>query len=277
DSCELELTNPRDPQQRLFVQVEAASDRAGQTLRMAAVDITEKKRATEELVRSNLELQRFAYVAAHDLQTPLRSIHGFVQLLQKELGNQGSDQMKSWMSQIIYQVQRMHILVQDLLSYSRVDSRGSPFEPVDLNRVVDEFLASARVVLAEQGAEVGHDPLPTVIGDRIQLSQLFQNLIDNGIKYQDGKPPRIHISACRELGEWVVSVEDNGIGIAAKHHQRIFDIFHRLHSQQAYPGTGIGLAVCRRIVHRHGGRIWVESEPGRGSTFRFTLPDSRDN
>ncbi|MGE5492210.1 MAG: PAS domain S-box protein [Actinomycetota bacterium] len=228
--------------------------------------------ANDELVRSNLELQQFTYVAAHDLQTPLRSISGFAQLLQKEFRGRLNDQADVWIGQLVHHVERMHELIQDLLIYSGVDSPSRPFGITDFRLIFDDAVASLQKAIAENGATITRGDLPVVMGDRIQLAQVLQNLIDNGIKYRGDKPPQIHVSARRLGNEWVFAVRDNGIGIARKHHQRIFDIFKRLHSQQAYPGTGIGLAVCRRVIQRHGGRIWVESEPNQGATFYFTLP-----
>lgn len=232
--------------------------------------------ANEELVRSNLELQQFAYIATHDLQTPLRSISGFAQLLQKEFQGRISDQADLWIGQLVHHVERMHELIRDLLAYSGVDASGRPFQPTDFHQIFDDAVGSLQEVIRQSGAKVTRDELPTVMGDRIQLAQVMQNLIDNGIKYRSKEPPRIHVSARRQGNEWVLSVQDNGIGMAKKHQYRIFEIFRRLHSQQAYPGTGIGLAICRRVVQRHDGRIWVESEPGKGSIFYFTLPAGPD-
>ncbi|HJW24478.1 MAG TPA: PAS domain-containing protein [Rhodocyclaceae bacterium] len=229
--------------------------------------------ANEALIRSNLELQQFTYVAAHDLQTPLRSISGFAQLLQQEFRGRINDQADLWIGQLVHHVERMHELIQDLLIYSGVDSPGRPFELTDFRELFDAALASLREDIARCGATVTRGELPTLMGDRIQLAQVMHHLIDNGIKYRGQEPPRVHVAAERQEDEWLFSVRDNGIGIDKKHHRRIFEIFRRLHSQQAYPGTGIGLAICRRVVQRHGGQIWVESEPGRGSTFYFTLPD----
>jgi PAS domain S-box-containing protein len=226
----------------------------------------------EELVRSNLELQQFAYIAAHDLQTPLRSINGFAQLLQKEFQGRINPDADVWIDQMVHHVERMHDLIHDLLIYSGVDSPGRPFEPTDFGRVFDEVTAALEPMIRQSGAAVTRGELPTVIGDRIQLAQVLQNLIENGIKYRGEEAPRIHVSAQLQGDEWIFSIQDNGIGIARKYHERIFEIFRRLHSLQAYPGTGIGLAICRRVVQRHGGRIWVESEPGRGANFLFSLP-----
>lgn len=233
----------------------------------------ELTKANEALAQSNLELQQFAYVAAHDLQTPLRSIGGFAQLLAESYRGRLDAQADVWLDTLVRSAQRMHDLIRDLLGYSRVDSQGSPFKPTDFNQLCREVLEALDGSIRGTSGKITLDPLPIVYGDRTQLGQLLQNLIDNGLKYHGQEAPRIHISASRSEGEWVFAVRDNGIGIARKHLESVFDIFRRLHTQKKYPGTGIGLAVCRRVVHRHGGRIWVESEPGRGSTFYFTLPD----
>jgi len=230
-------------------------------------------RANEALERSNLELQQFAFIAAHDLQTPLRSISGFAQLLKKDYAGRLDPQAEAWLDQLVRSVLRMRDIIHDILAYSRVESRGNAFRPTDFNDLIDDVLATLDAPIRETGARVTRDALPTLLGDRTQLAQVLQNLIDNAIKYQASQSPAIHVSARRDGDEWVFSVRDNGIGIAEKHLENIFDIFRRLHTQQEYPGTGIGLAICRRVVHRHGGRIWVDSEPGLGSTFNFTLPD----
>ena len=170
---------------------------------------------------------------------------------------------------------RMQILIADLLAYSRVGTRGKPFEPTDSGRVLDQTLTSFGELIAENGATVTHDALPTVMVDGVQLKQVFQNLLSNAIKFQGVASPEIHIGAERMNGEWLFSVRDNGIGIESEYFEKIFVIFRRLHTRQEYPGTGIGLALSKRIIERHGGRIWVESEPGNGTTFHFTIPDGR--
>jgi chemotaxis family two-component system sensor kinase Cph1 len=272
--CELDLRGADPAQPVRCIRIEAAViSGSSPDINVVAVDVTAKNRSNEELLRSNLELKQYAYIAAHDLQTPLRSISGFAQLLQEGFGNRMGAEADGWIDQMVYNVHRMQTLIRDLLEYSSVDSRGRIFAPTDLGQVVDEVAAAAGAAIRESGATVSRGDLPTVAGDRLQLAQVFQNLIDNAIKYRSGNPPRIHVSARREEDGWTVAVEDNGIGIAGKHQEDVFEIFRRLHSQHAYPGTGIGLAVCQRVVERHGGRIWVESEPGKGSVFRFTLPD----
>lgn len=245
----------------------------------AVLDLTERKRAQADLVQSNealevsnLELQQFAYIASHDLQTPLRSIAGFSEILREELQGTLDRETDGYLKRIVSNVQRMQTLVEDLLSFSRVESRSQPFEAVSLDETLQQAKLMLEASIADGGAQISSDPLPTVMGDRTQLCKVLQNLIGNALKYRSDATPRVHVSAGVQNGAWVVSVRDNGIGIGSKHHEKIFEIFHRLHTQETYPGTGIGLAVCRRIVHRHNGGIWVESEPGQGSTFHFSLP-----
>jgi light-regulated signal transduction histidine kinase (bacteriophytochrome) len=168
---------------------------------------------------------------------------------------------------------RMQGLINDLLTYSRVGTHGRAFEPTECQTVVDRVLANLQMAVKESGAEVTYDPLPKLMADALQLQQLFQNLISNAIKFREKEVPRIHISAERNRNEWLFSVSDNGIGMDPESSQRIFKVFQRLHTRKEYPGTGIGLAICKKIVERHGGRIWVESEPGKGSTFYFTIPE----
>ena len=228
--------------------------------------------AQRELEQSNVDLQQFAYIASHDLQTPLRGIAGFAQFLQRDYQGKLDEKADEYIERIVEGAKRMQQLINDLLTYSRVESRSRSFEPTDLNKVFDDAVAILHSSIQDSGGEVTRAELPTVIADYSQLSQLLQNLIGNGLKYHGDRPPRVHVSAKNGDSEWTVAVRDNGIGIAVKHHERIFEIFRRLHTEQEYPGTGIGLAVCQRIVLRHGGRIWLESEPGKGSTFYFSIP-----
>jgi signal transduction histidine kinase len=230
--------------------------------------------SNEALQRSNIELQQFAYIASHDLQAPLRSISGFSQLLQKGYKGKLDEKADEWIGFVVDNVAQMQTLIQDLLAFSRVESKERQFEPVALRDAFEDAVKFLDPSIEEAGGEVICDELPTLNADRSQMAQLFQNLIGNGIKYANQQPPRVHLSSEKKDGEWIVSVRDNGIGIDSKHHESVFEIFRRLHTQQEYPGTGIGLAVCRRIVQRHGGRIWVESEPGMGSTFCFTMPEA---
>lgn len=227
----------------------------------------------ERLERSNLELQRFAYVASHDLQSPLRSISGYLQLLRADYDDQLDAQAAQWINRIVENTSRMQTLIQDLLTYTRVDSRARQFSLVEWNEIFDTVVDSLEASIRAAHAEVTRDSLPQVSGDGAQLVQLLQSLIENALRYNTSPQPQIHVSAQKEEREWIFSVRDNGIGIEEQYHKIIFEIFQRLHTQKAYPGSGIGLAVCRRIVHRHGGRIWVESQPDEGSIFCFTLPE----
>ncbi|MFZ0773136.1 MAG: PAS domain S-box protein [Candidatus Sulfotelmatobacter sp.] len=229
--------------------------------------------ANQVLEQSNLELKQFAYIASHDLQSPLRSISGFVQLLKMEYEDKLDEQAADWIRRTVQSIGQMQTLIRDLLSYSRVDARSVPFTQIPFLDIVDDALTLLESSIRDSGGRVTWDQLPDIMGDRSQLVQLIQNLIGNGLTYRGGKPPHIHLSAERSGKEWVFSVRDNGIGIDPKHYEQIFEIFKRLHDQKDYPGTGIGLAVCRRVVNRHGGRIWVKSEPGLGSTFLFTIPE----
>jgi PAS domain S-box-containing protein len=250
----------------------------------AIVDITERMRQTEALrksnealERSNIELQRFAYVASHDLQTPMRTVASFVELLQSTYGDKLDAQANDWIRRTVEAIKHLQTLIRDLLEYSRIDSQARRFERVPLREVFDHAVSLLDASVREAGAEVSCGELPVVMGDRSQLVQLMLNLIDNGIKYRGTDPPRIHVSAERTGNEWTVAVRDNGIGIVPRYHERIFELFKRLHNQREYPGTGIGLAVCRRVVQRHGGKIWVESESGRGSVFYFTIAEGTVN
>jgi PAS domain S-box-containing protein len=237
----------------------------------------ELTRANEALERSNVELQQFAYIASHDLQTPLRGISGCAQLLQEDYQGRLDESADTYIERIIVEVKRLKTLIDDLLTYSRIGSRARPFEPTDLGRVFDEAVAILEPSIADSRGSVTRGELPMVAGDASQLVHLLQNLIENALKYHGDKSPRVHVSAEKKDGSvWTVAVRDNGIGIDSKHHERIFEIFRRLHTQEKYPGTGIGLAVCRRIVTRHGGKIWLKSSAGQGSEFFFTLSDTRN-
>ncbi|MDF1613799.1 sensor histidine kinase [Desulfurivibrio dismutans] len=234
----------------------------------------ESHRFQQELQRSNQELEQFAYVASHDLQEPLRVISGFVQLLEKRQGDKIDAKGREHMAHIVEATGRMKELINDLLSYSRLSTKARPPEAVDLNQVVTRVEANLAQLIAENVAVIDcPEPLPTVRAEAGQMTMLLQNLLTNAVRYRrNDQPPRITITARRENGTWRLAVADNGIGIEQQYFDRIFKIFQRLHTRDEYPGTGIGLAICRKIVERHRGRLWVESTPGRGSTFYFTLP-----
>lgn len=244
-------------------------------------DITDRKRAEQQLVRtatelarSNADLQQFAYAASHDLQEPLRVIRGFLNLLDERFPQAVDAKAKEWMTHVREAAGRMSRLIADLLAFTRVDRQAAQFEPVSLRDAADEATANLRAAMAESNAQVTIGQMPTVRADRAQMTLLLQNLIGNAIKFrQPSVRPVVEVGARREAGDWVVSVRDNGIGIDPQHFERIFVIFQRLHTRGDHPGTGIGLALCKRIVERHGGRLWVQSQPGEGSTFAFTMPD----
>ena len=245
-------------------------------------EIEERKRAeealkekTEELARSNQDLEQFASVASHDLQEPLRMVTSYVQLLARRYQSRLDSDAEEFINFAVDGATRMHTLINDLLAYSRVGTGGKPFEPTNCETILQQSLDNLQVTMEESGAVVTYDSLPTVMADDLQLGQLFQNLIGNAIKFHGEEPPRVHVSARPEGDRWIFSVRDNGIGIAPEFTERIFIIFQRFHSREEYPGTGIGLAVCKKIVECHGGRIWVESELGKGATFYFTLPASK--
>lgn len=246
-------------------------------------DITERRRLekeaadrAEDLARSNQELEQFAYVASHDLQEPLRIVAGYAQLLTKRYrGTLGQD-ADEFIEYMVDGVRRMQELIDALLQYSRVGRKGREMAAVDLDVAFDDAMANLRAAIEESQARVTRDDLPDVVADRLQLAQLFQNLIGNALKFKGEEPPAVHVGAERHNGEWILEVRDNGIGIEPQYVDRIFDIFERLHSRERYDGTGIGLSICKKIVERHGGRIWVESDAGHGSAFRFTIPATQE-
>ncbi|HTI88759.1 MAG TPA: PAS-domain containing protein [Alphaproteobacteria bacterium] len=254
-------------------------------------DVTDRKRteqelarqaselasAMDELKRSNEELQQFAYVASHDLQEPLRMIGSYCQLLQRRYGGKLDSDADEFIGFAVEGAKRMQRLINDLLLYSRVGTKGKEFAPTRLDDVLAGVLANLTIAAAEAKAKITHDSLPKVVGDSVQLTQLLQNLIANALKFREaGTESRIHIGAARDADKWRISIRDNGIGIEPQYAERIFMIFQRLNTRQEYPGTGIGLSICKKIVERHGGRIWVEPAPDKGSIFTFTLPATGD-
>ncbi len=242
---------------------------------------TDRNRAEEalrqtvnELARSNSELEQFAYVASHDLQEPLRMVGNYTQLLARRYKGTMDSDADDFINYAVEGAQRMQELINDLLAFSRVGTRGNEPAATPAETVLEQTLLNLGPAIEEAKAQVTHDPLPTVQADAVQLGQVFQNLIGNALKFHDGSEPRIHVSAELKDGEWVFSVRDNGIGIGPEYHERIFVIFQRLHGREQYRGTGMGLAICKKIVERHGGRIWVESDGGKGSAFYFSMPAS---
>jgi PAS domain S-box-containing protein len=239
-----------------------------ETLRRAQAELAQR---AQELARSNADLEQFAYVASHDLQEPLRMVASYVQLLSRRYKGKLDADADTFIGYAVDGATRMQALINDLLAFSRVSTRGKEPVPVPLDKCLERALSHLRLALEDAGAEVKAEPLPWVKGDESQLVQLLQNLVGNAAKFRGERPSRLRVSSTLEGDTVTVAVEDNGIGIEPQYHERIFAIFQRLHAKEEYPGTGIGLSICKKIVERHGGRIWVESTPGQGSTFRFTL------
>ena len=241
--------------------------------------ITERKqnqlalqKQTEALARSNTDLQHFAYAASHDLQEPLRMVISYLQLLERRLGDTLDETTASYIDYAVESAVHMRAMVKGLLAYSKVGLQHQPHEPAEANQAFEQALANLELMIQQHKVNVTRNPLPTVPIDSIQLQRVFQNLIDNAIKFRGENAPRVEVSAERRGDEWIFAVRDNGLGIAPENQERIFDVFERLHSRDEYAGAGIGLALCKRIIEQHGGTLWVESEPGEGSTFYFTLP-----
>ena len=280
EDFEVECDFPGIGRRFMILNARRIERETGQAMILLAIeDISERKaidRALQlhakELERSNADLEQFAYVASHDLQEPLRMITSFTQLLAKRYRGKFDSDADEFIAYIVDGSTRMHRLINDLLAYARLGSRAAEFVPTDCEAIFADAVSNLGSAIEENGATVTHDPLPTVMADTDQLSRLFQNLLSNGIKFRAADPPVVHVSARRNGNEWLFSARDNGIGIDPEQFGRVFLIFQRLHGKSEYSGTGVGLAICRKIVERHGGKIWIESQPGKGSTFYFTLP-----
>jgi PAS domain S-box-containing protein len=244
-----------------------------------ARDIRERK-ATEqvlaeraaELAESNAELEQFAYIVSHDLQEPLRMVTSYLQLLEQRTGGKLDDDSREFIGFAMDGANHMKALINGLLMFSRVGTRGYPPAPINCEAILDRVISTLQLTISDRQAVITRDPLPTVMADGFQLEQLFQNLLNNALKFNTASSPQIYVGVLRQKGVWRFWVQDNGIGIEPAYHQQIFDVFKRLHTRDEYAGTGIGLAICKKIVERHDGRIWVESQPGQGATFFFTLP-----
>ena len=232
----------------------------------------ELEKKGQDLARSNAELEQFAYVAAHDLKQPLIVAGGYINRLRRLCKDKLDSNAERFIGYASDAINRMEALINALLAYARVGTKAKDLKAIDYNEVLERATTNLQVEIEKSRAIVTHDQLPILLADHIQLIQLFQNLIDNGIKFRREEPPHVHVSAEHKEKEWVISICDNGIGIDPKHSTCIFDIFQRVHDSSEYSGNGIGLATCRKIVENHGGRIWVESEPGKGSKFYFTIP-----
>jgi light-regulated signal transduction histidine kinase (bacteriophytochrome) len=233
---------------------------------------TQVQELVSNLKRSNAELEQFAYIASHDLQEPLRMVSSYMQLIAKRYQGKLDSDADEFIAYAVDGAGRMKSMINDLLTFSRLGTRGKPFQPVDTEAVLNAALENLKLAVEDSHAAVTHDPLPSVLADESQVAQLFQNLIGNALKFHGDEPPRIHVSARKTPQFWEFSVRDNGIGIDPQFFERVFLIFQRLSTRAEHAGSGIGLAICKKIVERHGGRIWIESKPGEGTTFFFTLP-----
>jgi PAS domain S-box-containing protein len=254
-------------------------EEAGMFICHAIRDLTERQRyentlkwTAAELTRTNAELEQLAYAASHDLQEPLRTVVGATQILGRDYSSKLDPEAREWLVFATEGAKRMQELLNALLEYARLGTRRRPFELVDCEKIYQAAVANLKLSIEESEAEVTHGPLPMVLGDGVQLIQLFQNLLSNALKFRRPDRPRVHVSAQPEQNHWRVCVRDNGIGIDPKHFNRIFSLFQRLHTREQFPGAGIGLAICKKIVEQHGGRIGVESKPGEGSNFFFSIP-----
>jgi light-regulated signal transduction histidine kinase (bacteriophytochrome) len=267
----------RKAHDELEMRVQARTVELNESNHQLQGEIVERQKVEADLARSNAELEQLAYVASHDLQEPLRMVVSYLQLLEQRYQERLDADAHEFIGFAVNGAKRMQSLIDDLLTYSRIGTRAMPLQPVDCAVVMETLLHSLSVAIAEGDAIITCDSLPVVMADVTQLTQLFQNLLTNAIKFRREKPVRIHIAAESDGDFWRFSVQDNGIGIASDYFDRIFVMFQRLHSRRRYEGTGIGLAICKKIVERHGGHIWVESVPGQGSIFYFTLRQAREN
>jgi signal transduction histidine kinase len=267
-------TNIEPPDSTLMQLLESIGIQIGQFIERQRAE-NELRLTTSKLVRSNADLQQFASLASHDLLEPLRMVMSFIELLQHHCEGKLDKRSEEFIQLALDGAKRMKALINDLLAYSRVDRQKGALEPTSFEDAFHAAVGNLRVAIEENAATITHEPLPTIRGDAVQVSQVFQNLLGNAIKFHGAAPPRIHVTADQKNGEWLFSVRDNGIGIEPKHFGRIFEIFQRLHTRREYPGTGMGLAICKRIIERHGGKMWVESTLGKGTTFFFTLPAVR--
>lgn len=259
------------------IAVERTQDLMAANVEMKALNddlerrVREIKETNSLLERSNADLEQFAYVASHDLQEPLRQISSFSQLLARRYVGKLDADADDFIGFVVDGTKRMQELINDVLVYARLRKKEHQFDAVACEALFTEVLLNLQMAVDESQAQITHDPLPVVTGDRMQLAQLFRNLLSNAIKFRSEESPRIHVGVEKQKNQWLFSVRDNGIGIAATYFERIFVVFQRLHSRAEYPGTGIGLAICKRVVGNHGGEIWVTSEAGKGTTFWFTL------
>ncbi|AGB38920.1 sensor histidine kinase [Natronococcus occultus] len=266
-SREREIERHNDALRRVQNRLEERNDELKRTQ-------WELEETVHRLEDSNERLEQFASAASHDLQEPLRMVSSYLELLESRYAGALDEDAAEFIAYAVDGADRMQVMVDDLLQYSRIETRGDPLEPVDLGDVLEDVLTDLQMRIEETDAEITVGELPWVAGDRSQLRQLFQNLLDNAIEYSGDGPPRVGVDAERHGDEWAVAVRDNGIGVDPEHQERIFEIFDRLHTQDEHEGSGIGLALCQRVARRHGGRIRLESEPGEGSTFIVTLPST---
>jgi signal transduction histidine kinase len=280
ESVNLMLRNENETRKRAEEGLRRSEEELKELNASLEAQVLERTAAVEErsrqLLRSNEELQQFAYVASHDLQEPLRTIISYLQLLEMRYSDHFNVESREFMDFVVKAAKHMRDLILGLLEYSRVSSQRKPFQRVDCGSVLAMVLENLKTSLSEKGAVVEHQALPEVYGDPLLLELLFQNLIGNALKFCANRAPRVEVGAERKEGEWLFRVRDNGIGIDPQYFERIFVIFQRLHSREDYPGTGLGLAVCKKTVERHGGRIWCESEVNKGSCFYFTIPFTQE-